>query len=60
MRLLDKLNQLIVGASGKPRIKDVTHIHLHKDGSVTGRTSNGTKLTASMPLHANVIWTPTT
>lgn len=36
MKLQDKYNQLVVGVSGSASYADVKHVHLKKDGTVTG------------------------
>lgn len=57
MRLCDKLNQLVVGASGKPRVFDVTSVNLRKDGKVSGRISTGERVQCDK-LAVNAIWRP--
>jgi hypothetical protein len=57
MRLINKLNQLVVGASGKPRIFDVTRVNLRKDGTVTGKISTGERVKCDK-LEVNAIWRP--
>lgn len=54
MRLSNKLNQLILGYSGKPYVFDVTHVNLRKDGTLTGK-ANG-KPVKCAKLNNNMIW----
>lgn len=56
-RLMNKLNQLVMGASGAPRVMDLTNVYLCLDGRVTARTSTGEKVTTEK-LANNCIWRP--
>ncbi|QDP53373.1 MAG: hypothetical protein Unbinned6805contig1000_35 [Prokaryotic dsDNA virus sp.] len=58
MRLQNKINQLVIGASGSPRIENVNYCHLHKDGYVTGKTEHGERVKTSHKGINNAIWHP--
>lgn len=54
MRLQNKLNQLVLGRSGKPRVFTITRVHLRKDGKVTGNAAGHKVMTDK--LNNNMIW----
>ena len=55
MRLSNKLNQLVMGASGKPRIFDIEYVQLKKDGSISGRLPTGERVYAKK-YTSNCVW----